>query len=93
MSELSRPAQSKDDKPTPWWVVFETHNPSEGIATEILTYAGSTALGITVGVFGEIKILVSSSNYERAVNLLFPAANKQIEMYTGRIQLIWRDDE
>lgn len=81
MSELSHRKSNKEDKPAPWWVVFETHNiseahivagrlRSEGIPTQILTYAGGAALGITVGVFGEVRLLVPAEQAERARNIL-----------------------
>ena len=54
--------------------------------------AGAAAIGITLGNLGEIKVLVSPKDYERAANLLFPAANEQIESSNDRIQLIWQDD-
>ena len=81
MSELSHRAQDPDDHSHPWWVVFETHNigeahivagrlQSEGIPTQILTYAGGAALGITVGMFGEIRLLVPSQEAKRACEIL-----------------------
>lgn len=104
MSELSHGAQDQDDHSHPWWVVFETHNigeahivagrlQSEGIPNQILTYAGGAALGITIGMFGEVKILVSPSDYERAIELLHPESPQQIEKDTGSTQIIWEDED
>lgn len=81
MAELSRRAQDADDKADPWWVIFETHNPSEahivagrlqseGIPTHILNYAGGAALGITVGVFGELRVLVPAADAHHAREIL-----------------------
>ena len=53
---------------------------------------GATALGITLGNLGEIKILVTPDDYERAEILLFPESPDQIEASNDKIQLIWQDD-
>ena len=64
-----------------WWVIYETHLESdahivagrlraEGIPTQILSYAGASAIGITVGVFGEIRLLVPAVAAARARALL-----------------------
>ncbi|MCY3935481.1 MAG: DUF2007 domain-containing protein [Chloroflexi bacterium] len=81
MIELTGRTQDPKDKMPPWWVVFETHHPteahivagrlqSEGIQTQILTYAGGAALGITVGVFGEVRVLVPAQQAKRAREIL-----------------------
>ncbi len=62
-------------------MVFETHNTSEahivagrlrseGIPTQLLPYAGGAALGITVGVFGEVRLLVPAEEVKRARTIL-----------------------
>ena len=97
MNELSRPAQGSDDNSQPWWVVFETHNvgeahivagrlQSEGIPTQILTYAGGAALGITIGMFGEIRLLVPAQEAERARNIL---ASDTLELRDDSSQVIF----
>ena len=54
--------------------------------------AGATALGITLGNLGEIKVLVSPEDYEEAAALLYQEDADQIEASNDKIQLIWRDD-
>ena len=54
--------------------------------------AGATALGITLGNLGEIKVLVSPDDYEEAAALLFPETGEPIEASSDKLQLIWHDD-
>ena len=98
MSKISD--QSLDRPATPWWVVFVTHNTSEahivagrlrseGIPTQILTYAGGAALGITVGVFGEVRLLVPADEAERARAILESVA----ELLADNAQVIYPPGE
>ncbi len=86
-----------------WIAVYITHNLQEAhiIVGKLRAYdipamihqeAGAAAIGITLGNLGEIKVLVSPKDYERAANLLFPAENEPIEANYDKIQLIWPDD-
>lgn len=86
-----------------WIAVYITHNLQEAhiIVGKLRAYAipamihqeaGAAAIGITLGNLGEIKVLVSPKDYERAADLLFPAANEQIEASNEKIQLIWQDE-
>ncbi len=45
---------------------------SERIPAMVHQEAGASAFGITVGRLGEIKVLVSPEDYERALSLLDP---------------------
>ena len=54
--------------------------------------AGATALGITLGNLGEVKILVAPADFERAVAVLHTKDDDQIEASNEKIQLIWMDD-
>ena len=54
--------------------------------------AGATALGITLGNLGEIKILVTPADYDRAVALLMPQERDEIEPDNSKLRLIWQDD-
>ena len=87
-----------------WIVIYVTHNLQEAhimagklgandVPSMIHQEAGATALGITLGHLGEIKVLVSPADYERAVAILFPAADVQLEANTDKLRLIWRDDK
>ena len=98
MSKISD--QSHDRPATPWWVVFETHNTSEahivagrlrseGIPTQLLPYAGGAALGITVGVFGEVRLLVPADEAERARVILESVA----ELLADNAQVIYPPGE
>ena len=93
--------QSHDHPATPWWVVFETHNTSEahivagrlrseGIPTQLLPYAGGAALGITVGVFGEVRLLVPAEEAKRAREILESDAP---ELHEDHSQVIYPPGE
>lgn len=86
-----------------WLVIYVTNNLQEAhvlagklkanqIPALIHQEAGSTALGITLGNLGEIKILVMPADRERAERLLFIESNEQIEANNDRIRIIWQDD-
>ena len=86
-----------------WVAVYITHNLPEAhiiigklrahnLAAMIHQEAGATALGITLGNLGEIKVLVSPEDCDAAAALLFPDADEQLEASNDKIQLIWHDD-
>ena len=86
-----------------WIAIYITHNLPEAhiivgklrtndIPAMIHQEAGATAIGITLGNLGEIKILVSPADYDRAVELLLPKDAARMEANNDRIQLIWPDD-
>lgn len=86
-----------------WIVIFVTNNLQEAhvlagklkanqIPALIHQEAGATALGITLGNLGEIKILVMPADYERAERILFTESNEQIEASNDRMRIIWQDD-
>lgn len=86
-----------------WTALYVTNNLQEAhilagklkandVPSHIHQEAGATALGITLGNLGEIKILVAPENLERAEALLFPDALSQIEANNDKIQVIWQDD-
>lgn len=98
---IRKPNQAADG---PQWVaVYVTHNLPEAhivlgklkahdLPAMLHQEAGATALGITLGNLGEVKILVAPSDYERALALLFAEDRERIEASNDKIQLIWRDD-
>lgn len=86
-----------------WVAVYITHNLPEAhivigklkahnLPAMLHQEAGATALGITLGNLGEIKVLVSPDDYDEAAAILFPEAGEPIEASNDKIQLIWHDD-
>ncbi|MCY3915044.1 MAG: DUF2007 domain-containing protein [Chloroflexi bacterium] len=86
-----------------WIAVYITHNMPEAhiilgklrvhdIPAMIHQEAGATAIGITLGNLGEIKILVSPADYESAAALLYAEDAERIEATNDRIQLVWPAD-
>ena len=96
----------KNDKSSgaPRWIAAcVTHNLQEAhillgklrahdIPALIHQEAGATALGITLGNLGEIKLLVDPADYDQAVSLLQTGFDDQLEASNAKIQLIWQDD-
>ena len=86
-----------------WIAIYVTHNLQEAhimagklkahdLPCHIHQEAGATALGITLGNLGEIKILVDPDDFARAEALLFPDPLNQIEANNDKLQVIWQDD-
>ncbi len=97
-----RKLRNKNDGPQ-WIVLYITNNLQEAhvlagklkaneIPALIHQEAGATALGITLGNLGEIKILVMPADYERAERILFTGSNEQIEASNDKMRIIWQDD-
>ena len=89
---------------TQWIAAYITHNLQEAhillgklqahdVPAMIHQEAGATALGITLGNLGEVKILVAPADYDRAIAILDTEIDDQIEASNDKIQLIWKDDE
>jgi len=85
-----------------WIAIYITHNLPEAhiivgklrsfdIPAMIHQEAGASAIGITLGNLGEIKILVSPADYDRAAELLHPEEAERMEACNDKIQLIWPD--
>ena len=85
-----------------WIVIYITHNLPEAhiivgklqsfdVPAMIHQEAGASAIGITLGNLGEIKILVSPADYDRAIELLQPNEAERMEASNDKIQLIWPD--
>ena len=100
---MSLRKRGKSDKGPQWMAVYITHNLPEAhivigklrahnLPAMLHQEAGATALGITLGNLGEIKVLVSPDDYDEAAALLFTEAGEQIEASNDKIQLIWHDD-
>ncbi len=74
------PADKNDGS---WMVAYITHNlteahiivgrlQSEGIPAMLDHMAGMSAIGITLGSWGEVRVLVHPENYDLALDILFP---------------------
>lgn len=74
---------NRDPKPPRWMVVLETYNlpeahivagrlQAEDIHALVHTVAGAGAMGIHIGTIGEVKVLVTESDYGRALEILYP---------------------
>lgn len=94
-----------DNNPNqPEWVsIYITHNLQEAhiIAGKLQTYdipsmvhtePGASAIGITIGSLGEIKVLIHPKDYDRASDILFGDDVDQLEDSTDKVQYIWHDD-
>ncbi len=86
-----------------WLAVYITHNAPEahivlgklkaqGLPAMLHQEAGASALGITLGNLGEIKILVAPADFARAQSLIARQSQEALEETTGKITLIWQDD-
>ncbi len=84
-------------------VVFITHVPAEahiiagrlkheGIPHHIHSQPGASAIGITIGRMGEIKVLVRPQHYDEAVELLFPEEDPALPDSSDYVQGL-DDDE
>ncbi len=92
----------KSDSPQ-WIAVFITHNLPEAhivlgrlrahdIPAMLHQEAGAAAIGITLGNLGEIKVLVSPADAERAADLIYADARDQLEDSNDKVRLIWDED-
>ncbi len=100
---MSLRKRGKSNDGPQWVAVYITHNLPEAhivfgklraheIPAMIHQEAGATALGITLGNLGEVKVLVAPDDHDAAAALLFEQAGAPIEASNDKIQLIWRDD-
>lgn len=96
--------QPQDNSNPPEWVaIFVTHNLQEAhiisgklqtfdVPAMVHTVPGASAIGITVGNLGEIKVLIHPNDYDKASNILFGTDVDQLESSTDKTQYIWQDD-
>lgn len=84
-------------------VVYVTHNiheaqivagrlEHEGIPALLHTEPGASAMGITIGRLGEIKVLVHPENYDIALNILFPEEAESLPEDVDRVVFDADDD-
>jgi hypothetical protein len=89
-------------KSSEWMVAFVTHNiteahivagrlESEGIKAILDHMAGQSAIGLTIGNWGEVRVLVHPSDYELALVILYPEDHDEIPDSTDDI-VYYHDD-
>lgn len=87
-----------------WMIVYTTHNlgeahivvgrlESEGIPAILDHMAGMNAIGISIGTWGEVRVLVNPDNFAQASAVLFPDDPPELEDDTSDITYHWGDDE
>lgn len=100
MSDLSR----RDRQNVEWMIVHTTHNPSEahiiagrlqheGIQAIVDKAIGGSALGITIGRLGEVRVLVHPADYNHALDILDPEPNEEIPDTTDPISYRWEEED
>ena len=98
------PRKHDDNAPPVWIAAAISHNLPEAhiilgklrahdIPAMLHQEAGATALGITYGNLGEIKILVSPADYDAAAELLHIDDSPQLEDSNADLRVIWQDDD
>ncbi len=98
---LQKP-KKKPERPE-WITIHISHNLQEAhiisgklrafdVPSMVHTVPGASAIGITYGNLGEIKVLIHPDDYERAIQILDPEMPDQLEENTDKIQYIWQDD-
>ncbi len=101
---MARKPARKAARGQQWLAVYITHSLPEAhiivgklhahdVPAMIHQEAGAAAIGITLGNLGEVKVLVSPADYDRAAELLFPSEDNQLEANLDKIRLIWQDDD
>jgi hypothetical protein len=98
---------NKNKKPPPepeWIIVFITNYypeahvvagrlNAEGIQTMIHKEAGASAIGITIGTYGEVKVLVRTEDYESAIDILEPDETDALPDSTDEVSYYWDEEE
>lgn len=97
MSKLAKPDHQ-------WMVVYATHIPtdahivmgrlhSEGIPAIINREVGASAMGISIGRFGEVRVLVNAEDYETALMILEPEEPNSLPSTTDKYTYHLNDPE
>ncbi len=87
-----------------WMTVYITYNESEahivagrlkyeGIQALVHRAIGGSAIGITIGSLGEVRVLVHPPDYDAAMAIIEPAAHDELPEQTGGVTFIWNDPE
>ena len=99
----TKPLSSPPEKPE-WMIVYITNNVSdahivvgrlktENIMAIVDHMAGRDAIGLTIGSWGEVRVLVHPNDYEQAVAILEPNQPEELENTTQEIRYIMDDDD
>ncbi|MCC6615009.1 MAG: DUF2007 domain-containing protein [Anaerolineae bacterium] len=103
MSREIRSSES-DQQPPRWVVILSTQNlieaeivagrlKSEGIEAWVHQDPGARAYGITVGAWGEVRVLVDEHDYDAARRILDTPVPAELEADTNSTSYILPDDE
>jgi len=65
----------------------------EGIQNFVHTQPGASAMGITLGAMGEIKILVKPDDYDMAYDILFPETFDELPEDSDDYIFGWDDED
>lgn len=103
---MTKKLQSQSNNEPDWLVVYTTavlpeahiiagRLRSEGIEPYIHTQPGASAMGITLGTFGGISVLVRPADYDAAMHILHAAADDADTLpdTTDEQTIIWDDDD
>lgn len=97
----NKPAQNNNAS---WMIVYVTHDlseahivagrlKSEGMMAIVDHMAGRSAIGISIGNWGEVRVLVHPNDYELAESILFPDLPDELEEQTDDIIYYWQEDD
>lgn len=86
-----------------WMIVYTTHNlgeahiiagrlESEGIRAILDHLAGRNAIGISIGIWGEVRVLVHPDDYDQAQAILSPEEPLELEDDYDDVIYRWEDD-
>lgn len=66
---------------------------TEGIPAMVVPVAGANAMGLHVGVMGEVKVLVHPTHYEQALVILEPEESGAPELPDNTDYVLFDDDD
>jgi hypothetical protein len=92
------------NQPVQWMVAYTTYSlpeahivagrlESEGIPAMVHQMPGANALGITVGVLGEITVLVQEQDYATAMAILEPNEPDELADSTDDVRYLGIEDD
>lgn len=101
---MTNKLQSQNNDGPDWVVVYTTavlpeahiiagRLQSEGIEPYIHTQPGASAMGITLGTFGGISVLVRPADYEAAMRVLHEDDQDLLTDTTDEQTIIWDEDD
>jgi len=100
--EIQQP--NADHQPPRWVVIHATQNlmeahvvagrlKSEGIEAWVYQEPGARAYGITIGIWGEVRVLVDERDYDAAWQLLNTPLPDELESDTNSVSYNLPDDD